>query len=150
MARKRRTSQRQEVTLNLTSMLDVVFLLMIFFLLVTNFTAAELPEMEPPDPVESEAQESGERSRVVINVIPEESTGRAERVRVGLRDIDPGDYGRLTELLRSRRESDPNLQVDLRADRSIRYDQVQPVMNAITEAGIERINLRALMPEDRR
>ena len=147
----RRERTQQDVNLNLTSMLDVIFLLIVFFILVTNFTTAQNVPMEPPAPEESQAFEPEERERVVVNVIPEGDTGRADRLRVGIRDIPAGQYGTLTELLEREREKlrerypEAELQVDLRADRSLDYNEVQPVMDAITAAGIGRINLVALL-----
>jgi hypothetical protein len=48
MARKMK--ERPRMDLNLTSMMDVSFQLIIFFILITNFAAADLPELDPPDP----------------------------------------------------------------------------------------------------
>ena len=135
------------VELNLTSMLDVIFLLIIFFLLVSNMSTAELPKLEPPEPESSQAREPQERSRVVINIIPPESrNGTVQRVRVGQEDIAPGNFGRLTQMLQTEKLENPNVEVDLRADLSIHYKEVQPVMNAITSAGIGKINMIALLP----
>lgn len=137
-------SRAEDVNLNLTSMLDVVFQLIVFFLLITNFTSAELPELEVPDPIQSTARESEERAKITINVLPDEvSSGQAGRIRVGLLDLAPGDYGRLTDMLQLEFKKNPEVEIDLRADISVHYSQVQPVMEAITNAGIGRINLVA-------
>jgi biopolymer transport protein ExbD len=50
---KLKKPEKSEMDLNMTSMLDIVFQLIIFFILVTNFAAADLPPLEPPDPIES-------------------------------------------------------------------------------------------------
>jgi biopolymer transport protein ExbD len=143
MARKSREPAKLE--LNLTSMMDVVFQLIIFFLLINNMSSAELPKLKPPEPVESKAIEPDPNERrVIINVIPEGTTGRVERLRIGIRDIAAGDYGVLTDLLKIEKETNEKVQIDLRADASVYYEHVQPVMNAITAAGISRINLVAL------
>ena len=42
----RQPNQPAKAQLNLTSMMDIVFLLILFFLLVTNFASAELPKLE--------------------------------------------------------------------------------------------------------
>lgn len=143
MPRKKHEPARME--LNLTSMLDVIFQLIIFFLLVSNMSSAELPDLDPPVPVESQAQDSGERSRLVINLIPLDSkSGGIRSVRVGQEDILPGNFGRLTQMLQAEMAENPKIEVDLRADLSVNYKEVQPVMTAITSAGISRINLVAL------
>ena len=142
MARKHRESAKIE--LNLTSMMDVVFQLIIFFLLVNNMSSAELPKLETPEPLESKAYMLPDRQSVTVNVIPpDEGANVARSVRVGVKDILPGNYGELTQLLKAEVEKNPDIEVDLRADKSIHYLHVQPVMNAITAAGIGRINLIA-------
>ena len=142
MARKR--IQPAKVQLNLTSMMDVVFLLIVFFLLVTNFTSAELPELEAPRPDSSKAHDQEKTDRIVVNVIPDPDTPEyARSVRVGTQDIGPDAYGQLTEMLKTEKEKNELVQVNLRADRHLRYDQVQTVMQAITQAGIVRVNLVA-------
>ena len=45
------------------------------------------------------------------------------------------------------RASNADAEVVLRADGALYYDGVQPVMAAITGAGISKVNLVALMPE---
>ena len=140
----RKKPQKSEIQLNLTSMLDVILQLIIFFLLVTNFTSQTLPPLEPPDPTESAAQLPFDPERVTVNLIPDEAqSGRLNDIRVNMRNIAPGDFAMLTSLLEDEKEKNELIEVDLRADRSIHYINVQPVMNAITAAGIGRINLVA-------
>lgn len=142
---KKHEVEKQEVSLNLTSMMDIVFQLIIFFLLVTNFTSAELPELEPPDLEHSEAVEIDGRDKLVINIIPDSSTGMAKAVQVGMQKIPPGAYNQLTDIVSQVKTDRPDVEIDLRADASINYENVQPVMNAITAAGVARINLVAFL-----
>jgi biopolymer transport protein ExbD len=153
MARSRKKDSGK-VDLNLTSMLDVVFQLIIFFLLVTNFTSAELPKLAVP--VADRSKLILDRKKITVNVIPQTNTegnatgsGQAQHVRVGSEDIPPQDYGRLTLMLKTEVELNEHIEVDLRADQSIHYDQMQPVMNAITNAGIGRVNLVAMTPDSK-
>jgi biopolymer transport protein ExbD len=125
-------------------MMDIVFLLILFFLLVTNFASAELPKLEPPRPSPSKARDQEKSDRIVINVIPDPDTPQyAASVRVGTQDIGPDAYGQLTEMLKIEKEKNDLVEVNLRADRHLRYDQVQTVMQAITQAGILHVNLVA-------
>ncbi|MEX2673594.1 MAG: biopolymer transporter ExbD [Phycisphaeraceae bacterium] len=146
MARHKVTKRSAE--LNLTPMLDLVFQLIVFFLLVTNFSAAQLPELEAPDPETSQAYEAGNRERLIINVLPDEGTGRARGIRVGIANIEPGDYSELTRLIEEEQARYEDVEVDLRADASIEYGNVRPIMNAITAAGVGRINLVALLDRE--
>jgi len=147
----RRHTHREPAQLNLTSMLDVILQLIIFFLLVTNFAAQTLPPLEPPSPTRSAAQDPFQPDRVTVNLLPDGArSGLADEVRVNMRAIPPGDLAALTALLEAEKEKNPDVEIDLRVDRSIHYRHVQPVMNAVTAAGISRINLVAYTDTDDR
>jgi len=144
-------SDKTQVNLNLTAMMDVVFQLIVFFLLVTNFTSAELPKLEVPNLEESQAIVMPDRRKVVVNVIPEDGgTGLTKGLKVGITEIPAGEYGLLTDMLRKEIQNNPAVEIDLRADATIHYEQVQPVMNAITNAEITRVNLVADLNPDKR
>ena len=64
-----------KVDLNLTSMLDIVFQLIVFFLLVTNFASAELPKLKPPEIPDSQAIDVLNRKKITVNVIPYRNAG---------------------------------------------------------------------------
>ena len=61
-------------TMNITPLIDVVFLLIIFFMLVNNITSEEVVEMQLAELEESKAREIGEMERVVVNIAPQEFT----------------------------------------------------------------------------
>ncbi len=46
---------RSPVSFNMTPMIDVVFMLIIFFMLVSNFASVENLELDLPDPDHSQA-----------------------------------------------------------------------------------------------
>lgn len=140
--------KHRKLELNLTPMLDLIFQLIVFFLLVTNFSSAQLPDLDPPDPDPSQAHQHPDRERVIINVLPDGGTGQARSVQVGISRIEPGNYARLTELLEAEQSRYENVEVDLRADASIEFGNIRPIMNAITAAGVGRINLVAFLDRD--
>jgi len=159
-----RKHREASLELNMTSMLDVVFLLIIFFILVTNFSAADLPELDPPDPTPSKARELENEVSRVVNLVPVTRTvtndrgqrvaqmgDTADRVVAYGEDIplSPDGLKRLTDLLKREKErrdaNEEKMTVDLRVHRSIPYRQVQPVMQATARAQIQRVNLVALV-----
>jgi len=150
MAEKKKEANKRE--LNMTYTLDIVFLLIIFFLLVTNFTTQELPELEVPKPDISQAYEL-ETERIVINVIPsDEGEGTtAKEIIVDGKIIPAGQEGILTDMLKksvdARGGDASKMEVDVRAGATLAYDQVAPVMKAVTGASIARINLVAHQEE---
>jgi biopolymer transport protein ExbD len=145
MARKKTELPKTE--LNITSMMDLVLNLLTFFVLVSNFAAAELPGLEPPDPADSRARASEAPNKFTINVIPDpREPSKAQWVQVGVEKLDPHDTIALVDKLRREVKISANVEVDLRADKALRYQEVQPVMAAITQAGITRVNVVAQMP----
>jgi len=130
-------------------MMDVVFQLIVFFLLVTNFTSADLPELEPPVPMGSVAYEIENRTKITVNIVPEDGDKSVvKEVTLGILSVFPGAYAELTDKVKFEvekgKDEGKDIEVDLRVDRRIHYSFVQPVMNAITKAGVSRINLIAI------
>ena len=145
---KSKKVEQAHLHLNLTAMLDVVFNLIFFFLMLTNFASSELPEMEVPVPDNSKAVFIEERNRVILNIIPEEGGwDQPAGVKVGAELVHPGEEARITQLLKTEHElavaQKTEVEIDLRVDRRIQFRHVQPIMNAITRAGISKINLVA-------
>ena len=126
---------------NMTPMIDVVFLLIIFFL-VSSHLAKQEAQMPLPLPT----AESGKKSldedapRLTINV-----TAEGVPVAVGA----PYSAGRANSAadatdLRGRL----GLQVRIRGDRNVPYKHVEPIMLACTRAGIWDVSFSVYRPED--
>ncbi len=60
---------RPPVAFNMTPMIDVVFLLIVFFMLVSTFASAENVRMDLPQPDKSQAVNVKLSDRVVINCL---------------------------------------------------------------------------------
>ncbi len=71
-----------EVEANLTPMLDVVFLLIVFFVLVSQIVDLESVHMDLPAPLDPASELAGDDPRAVINIIPGVS-GAAAGYRLG-------------------------------------------------------------------
>jgi len=157
--------------MNMTPLIDVTFLLIVFFMLVTNIVSEETEKMLVPDLADPKTQKLGEVERIVINVTPFPFTpsdrsrnplnhsGEAAYVKIGtLNENFPIDqlegvtFALEQEVATAPKDADGNslLEVVLRADMALYYSEVQPVMAAITAAGIAKVNLVALLPEDER
>ena len=79
-----RQSRQRRIGFNMTPMIDVVFLLIIFFMLVSNFASAENVPMELPKPFKSQAKQVKLRDRVIINgQISESGATQSVWYRVG-------------------------------------------------------------------
>lgn len=137
------------VRANMTPLIDVVFLLMIFFMLVAQLQRVEKLELDLPEIASELGLEASGDGVVVINVSPEGSVGSGGVYRVGSRWF--GGPGRgLDELeatLRAYRErvveagGGGAARVQVRADRGERYGRVEPLLGVLSRAGLGRVEL---------
>ena len=145
-----------EINANLTPMIDVTFLLIVFFVLVSQIVEVENVEMNLPQPIDPLTEPMGDEQRAVINIVPD-SSGRIEGYRLGTRQFPSGTEGiaALTDQLAGLYAANPAMSVNLRADRRTHYEWVEPAMqavvNAASRAGVidasARINLVVISEE---
>ena len=77
---------------NLTPMIDMTFLLVVFFVLVSTISEVESIEMELPEPRPTASAPPSDDPRAVINVIPGER-GKAMGYRLNGVDFELGAEG---------------------------------------------------------
>jgi len=146
-----------DVHANITPMIDVAFLLIVFFVLVSQIVQVETVAMDLPAPDDPASQPPEEQQRTIINVVPG-NNGTAEAYRVGANAFPAGPQG-VTALRRHLADlfaANQNLRINLRADRATHYQFVQPVFDAVQQAAAAvsedvrpRINL-VIVREQRR
>jgi biopolymer transport protein ExbD len=113
--------------LNLTSMIDVLFLLIIFFMVGTRFVEAERQiELKLPQVQQGKAL-SAAPERKVINVYPDGAI-TLDRKTVTLEE--------LSQRLSAARSQYRGLGVIVRGDGAATFQRVASVLNACKEAGI--------------
>ncbi len=132
---RRRLPASARIEANLTPMIDVSFLLIVFFVLVSRISGGERTPMELPDVRAGAAEEGREEARVVLSVLPGEN-GKARGYRRDLDEFpaDPDGLVMLTEALSALYRSNPTLAVNLRADRTTQYEWISPCFRAATVA----------------
>ncbi len=135
---------RAQLQANLTPMIDVTFLLIVFFVLVSQIVEVENVDLNPPELPEPASVRPGEEQRAVINVKPGIG-GKAAEYRLGARSYPVTKAGveLLTEQLTSLFEQSPSLRINLRADQRTHYQFVQPVLHAVTTAAmrVDKMNI---------
>lgn len=131
---------REELTINLTPLIDVVFLLLIFFMVTTTFTretrlAVNLPQAdgepitEIPNQIEILVSQGGVYSingRQLVN-------SRLETLMTGLEEITQGDR---------------NVSLLLIADAEATHQSVVTAMDAIGQSGFSRLSIATRQPGD--
>lgn len=110
----------------LTPMIDVVFLLIAFFMTVSSIISAELIEIEMPVAEEASVpDEKGERQYITVD--------REGNLFLG---AAPTDFDTITEYVRIGNETRPGFKVYLRADAETPHLHVRDVMSAIADGGV--------------
>jgi len=148
--RSRRRFERppSRIGFNFTPLIDVIFLLTIFFMLVSKFTTAEQVAMLLPEPYRSRARVPGTSDRVVINCRLGEFEESGETVLYSLGPNPPEALPVISERLGAMKRESPDLKVVIRADRRIRYEDVLAVMREVTSNDIALLNVAAIAGED--
>ncbi|MEX1042348.1 MAG: biopolymer transporter ExbD [Pirellulaceae bacterium] len=126
---------------NMTPMIDVVFLLIIFFL-VSSHLAKQEAQMPLPLPTAESGTEIVDelRETVVVNV------DREGRLLLAGREVAADSLARrLGEIAAG---SSERMEVRIRCDRQTPYAAVRPIMLACTKAGIWNVVFAVIRAED--
>src|SRR5262245_31048224 len=127
----RRPRRHADIEPNLTSLIDVTFLLIVFFVLVSHLHEMEAVELDLPRPTDPATIQPEGENQVAVSVIPGVE-GVAQGFRVG--EIEFGNDGpgreQLAAHLASLYRLNPLISVNIRADQSTRYEFVEPAMLA--------------------
>ena len=119
----------EEEEINITPMLDVVFILLIFFIVTANFIKEPGLEVNRPD---SETAEPTENAAILIAV------GNAGEIYMDGRRIDKRQVkANVVRLL----AENPQGSVVIQADEKATADTIMAVMDGAREAGVFNISL---------
>ena len=144
MARRLQPARDSGLSINLTPMIDVVFLLLIFFVLIAQSSRWRRAQVELPEPEPSAAEYVDTPDLLTITVICDER-GKLTAYQIQGQMISPAQVGILTQKLLDRRKANPHVEVSLRADRRADGQVVQALMAACAQAGISHVNLVAAL-----
>ena len=138
------------VEANLTPLIDVTFLLIVFFVLVSQIVELENVDLDLPAPIDPVSKLAGDEQRAVVNIVPKPG-GDILEYRLGGKSYGADREGlkAMTARLTSMYQNNPGLAVNLRADASTHYRWVEPVMQAVSaaamlskrEMAVARVNL---------
>ncbi len=134
---------------NITPVIDIVFLLIIFFMLVCQFITAENFSVAVPDEV-SEAQSRKEENPhlTTVTIINDKQTGIV--FAVGSEKISTGDSEPDSEILTAMIDAGlstlqrPHRVVCLRCDRDITFRHVKHALSAINQSSATDIQLAVI------
>lgn len=134
-------ASRRSLGFNMTPMIDVVFLLIIFFL-VSSHLARQETQLDLPLPVADSGEQPPETAppRITFNILRDGTVLLAGRsvARDQLRE----------RLAAAVAEAGEDVEIRIRSDRDVAYDRVEPLLMACARSGIWNVTFGVFHSED--
>ena len=128
---RRHSGREEETEINITPMLDIVFIMLIFFIVTTSFIRETGIDPQRPEAVTAERQDRG---NILIGI---DSIGR---VWMDQREVDMSDVRRMVEQARS---ESPESTVVIIADEQSETGILIDLMDQVRLGGILNISVAA-------
>ncbi|MDX9867336.1 MAG: biopolymer transporter ExbD [Kiritimatiellia bacterium] len=118
--------EKEETRVQMAPMIDMVFLLIIFFMTASHLSATKSKTLDIP--VADRGVVPKDRpDRWTVNILPDGAIFSGQQ---------PVTVDELKRLVTERVKQDPQMKVYLRADKTTPHRQVKAVMSAMAEAGV--------------
>lgn len=131
------SSGRRAVGFNMTPMIDVVFLLIVFFLLASHMAQQETDvDLHLPEAATGNRPQEDEARRLVINITP------SGEVIVSGQSVDRSTLAAMLQY-----ESDTSrepLEIRIRTDRRTPFRSVAPVLVECSQAGVWNVQFSVI------
>ncbi|GAA4876524.1 biopolymer transporter ExbD [Ferrimonas pelagia] len=131
MARRKTATVSDEAQVDMTPMLDIVFILLIFFIVTTSFVKEAGIDVNRPEATQSSAKPSAN----IFIAVTENGLIYMENREVDVQRVRANVERMLAEA--------PEAQVMIQADQQARHGIVVKVMDQVKAAGIDRISVSA-------
>ena len=118
---------------NMTPMIDVTFLLIVFFVVVSQIVDRNVIQLDLPAPDNAMAMVSDAQHKMVVNIVPR-NDGEVEGIVVDKHRIDTNEMTKLAAII-GKGLAEGTSEIHLRADRSTKYQYVHQVIEAIRSVG---------------
>ena len=126
----RPNKKRSDLLIDLTPMIDVVFLMLIFFMVSTSFTANNSIKLDLPQSKAQAANKDIEQVTVSIDA----------KGQLFVQD-EPVADGDLRRRILNISKGDPNMRVVLRADAEARHKRIVYVLDTVRELGMGKVGI---------
>lgn len=117
----------EELVVNITSLIDVIFILLIFFMVSTQFKRSSLP-LELPQS-EDRTQEQNTTKVLAVTETEIEFDGAAVTLDT------------LQDTLAALYKKDPHVTLSLECERTVHFERIVQILTKIQAAGISRIGI---------
>ena len=131
MSRRRRVREDEESEVNLTPMLDVVFIMLIFFIVTASFVKESGIDVNRPDAATAEKKERG---NILVAI------SQNNQIWVDKRQVDPRALRANIERLHA---ENPQGAVVIQADKESKNGLLVQVMDAARLAGVFNVSIAA-------
>ena len=135
-----RRSRTEEPDVNLTPLIDVVFILLIFFMVSTTFQRESQIKIELPEASAEPAESEKDTLEIVIDADGRYFIGDQQVVNTELDTLKKA----IARFVGDRKE----LPVVIRADRRTPYEAVVRAMDATSQLGLVQMSLATSQPAD--
>jgi biopolymer transport protein ExbD len=130
-------TRSRSVSFNVTSLIDIVFLLIIFFLVASHVARSEAVEpVDLPKISDPAGDEEESPLRIVVTVMADRS------MWVGGRQVLLPQVEQL--ILSAAQESLNQVEVRIRADHAATYLEIEPILLACAQFGVTRVGFAVL------
>lgn len=130
-------TRSRSVSFNVTSLIDIVFLLIIFFLVASHVARSEAVEpVDLPEVTDPAGDEEETPLRIVITVMDDRT------MWVGGREVLLPQVEQL--VLSAAQESGNKVEVRIRADQAATYLEIEPILLACAQFGVTRVGFAVL------
>jgi biopolymer transport protein ExbD len=130
----RRHAHTEDAEINITPMLDIVFIMLIFFIVTTSFTKETGTVIAKPEAERAQALQNG---TILIGIRPNDDIWMAKR-QIELREV--------RQMVERAKSENPEGSVVIVADKGSRIGTVTQVMDQVRLAGIEGVAISAERP----
>ena len=137
-----RRRRRVGVRIDMTPMVDIAFLLLIFFMVTTVFRRPLAMEVNMPDP---DAKVEVPESNVMTVYVQRDDSMQA---RLGTGAITPVTWPDLLASFRENVQKNPELIILVKIHRQARYGLMVDMMDALEDAEMERFSLIPMTDKD--
>ncbi|HSG69332.1 MAG TPA: biopolymer transporter ExbD [Planctomycetaceae bacterium] len=124
--------RKQGVSVDITSLIDVIFLLIIFFLAASHFVKSEAREkIDLPAAIEGEDEQNESGGRLIVTISREGS------MSVSGRDVTLDEVKQM--LFDGFAKDGDKFEVRIRGDKAVSYKQIEPLMIECARSGIVKL-----------
>ncbi len=137
---KFRESEPEQTELNLTPLIDVVFLLLIFFMVSTTFQKESELKIQLPQAATDKPPIDADKIEVMVD-----ATGKTH---VGGRELVNSSLATVRQALQKAANGRRDIPLIIRADKGTPYQAIVTVMDAGSQIGLLRMSLPTLRVQE--